>query len=140
LRGTNTLGREQRTEDHGAINGRTGNSCEFLLPSWPSRTSHSLGAARRQGGPEPRRSCLLRGQGRRPRVRVARPAGGLRGLVTVRSILGNIRVIVVPEQVAVGKAHEAFETDGRMKDAKQADSVRHVGARVAEVARALARV
>jgi len=68
------------------------------------------------------------------------PLGGLRGLVTVRSILGNIRVIVVPEQVAVGKAHEAFETDGRMKDAKQADSVRHVGARVAEVARALARV
>ncbi len=68
------------------------------------------------------------------------PLGGLRGLVTVRSILGNIRVIVVPEQVAVGKAHEAFEADGHMKDEKVADSVRHVGKRVADVARALARV
>lgn len=67
------------------------------------------------------------------------PLGGLRGLVTVRSILGNIRVIVLPEQVAVAKAHEAFDADGQLKDAKQADSVRHVGKRVADVTRALAR-
>lgn len=64
--------------------------------------------------------------------------GGLRGLVTVRSILGNIRVLVVPEQVAVGKAHEAFDADGNLRDAKQAESVRNVGARIANVARALA--
>ncbi|MCY2959408.1 MAG: NAD(P)H-dependent oxidoreductase [Planctomycetota bacterium] len=64
--------------------------------------------------------------------------GGLRGLVTVRSILGNIRVLVVPEQVAISKAHEAFDADGNLRDAKQAESVRHVGTRVAAVARALA--
>jgi len=60
--------------------------------------------------------------------------GGLRGLVTVRSILGNIQVIVLPDQVAVGKAHEAFDEAGNMKDAKQRESIEKVGARVAEVA------
>jgi len=60
--------------------------------------------------------------------------GGLRGLVTLRSILGNIRVVVLPEQVTVAKAHEAFDDEGRLRDAKQADSVRKVGARVAVVA------
>jgi NAD(P)H-dependent FMN reductase len=63
--------------------------------------------------------------------------GGLRGLVTLRSILGNIRVLVVPEQVAVSKANEAFDAEGKLRDVKQAESVRNVGARVAAVARAL---
>ncbi len=38
--------------------------------------------------------------------------GGLRGLVHLRSILGNIRVLVLPEQRAVPRAHEAFAEDG----------------------------
>lgn len=63
--------------------------------------------------------------------------GGLRGLVTVRSILGNLRVLVVPEQVAVSKAHEAFDAEGKLRDAKVADAVRHVAARVVAVTRAL---
>src|SRR6516225_3020147 len=42
--------------------------------------------------------------------------GGLRGLVTVRSILGNIGVIVLPDQVAVPKAQEAFTPEGTLKD------------------------
>src|SRR5215468_10289395 len=45
--------------------------------------------------------------------------GGLRGLVHVRSILGNIGVIVLPDQVAVPKAREAFLPDGSLADAKQ---------------------
>ena len=40
--------------------------------------------------------------------------GGLRGLVTVRSILGNIGCIVLPDQVAISKAHEAFDDDGNL--------------------------
>jgi NAD(P)H-dependent FMN reductase len=43
--------------------------------------------------------------------------GGLRGLVHVRSILGNIGVILLPDQVAVPKAHEAFTAEGALKDA-----------------------
>src|SRR6516164_9635702 len=37
--------------------------------------------------------------------------GGLRGLVHVRSILGNIGVIVLPNQIAVAKAADAFNAD-----------------------------
>lgn len=44
--------------------------------------------------------------------------GGLRGLVHLRSILGNIGVIVLPDQVAVSKANEAFQDDQSLKDAK----------------------
>lgn len=44
--------------------------------------------------------------------------GGLRGLVHVRAILGNIGVLVLPTQVAVPKAHEAFDEGGRLVDAK----------------------
>jgi chromate reductase, NAD(P)H dehydrogenase (quinone) len=53
--------------------------------------------------------------------------GGLRGLNTVRSILGNIRVLVLPDQVAISKSHEAFNGDGSMKDAKQQASIEHLG-------------
>ncbi|MGH2362780.1 MAG: NADPH-dependent FMN reductase, partial [bacterium] len=38
--------------------------------------------------------------------------GGLRGLVHVRSILGNIHVLVLPDQVAIPRAHEAFNPNG----------------------------
>ncbi len=40
--------------------------------------------------------------------------GGLRGLVTVRSILGNIGVTVIPEQLALGQAHDAFDAQGEL--------------------------
>jgi len=46
--------------------------------------------------------------------------GGLRGLVTVRSILSNIRVLVLPEQLAIPKAHEAFSAEETLVDAKLA--------------------
>jgi NAD(P)H-dependent FMN reductase len=58
--------------------------------------------------------------------------GGLRGLVHVRSILGNINVIVLPGQVAVTKAHEAFNADGTLKDAKQHASIENLGKTLAE--------
>lgn len=58
--------------------------------------------------------------------------GGLRGLVTVRSILGNIYVHVIPEQQAIAKAHEAFNEDGTLKDKKQQESVEAVGRSLAE--------
>ena len=53
--------------------------------------------------------------------------GGLRGLVHVRSILGNIGVIVLPDQIAVGKAHEAFQPDGSLTDPKQQAGVEGLG-------------
>jgi NAD(P)H-dependent FMN reductase len=50
--------------------------------------------------------------------------GGLRGLVHVRAILGNIGVYVVPGQVAISRAHEAFAEDGSLKDPRQHETVR----------------
>lgn len=49
--------------------------------------------------------------------------GGLRGLVHLRAILGNIGVIVLPDQAAVSKAHEAFDEQGRLKDERTAKQV-----------------
>jgi chromate reductase, NAD(P)H dehydrogenase (quinone) len=53
--------------------------------------------------------------------------GGLRGLVHVRSILGNIGVIVLPDQLAIPKAYEAFEADGSLKDPKQQAGIEGLG-------------
>ena len=53
--------------------------------------------------------------------------GGLRGLVHVRSILGNIGVIVLPDQLAVPRAYEAFEADGSLKDPKQQAGIEGLG-------------
>ena len=64
--------------------------------------------------------------------------GGLRGLVHVRAILGNIRVLVLPEQVAVVKAHEAFQDDGSLKDAKLQEAVLAIGKNLAQTVRKLA--
>ncbi len=59
--------------------------------------------------------------------------GGLRGLIHVRSILGNIGIIVMPDQIAIAKAHEAFNADGTMKDKKQEELVKKIGSNVAKV-------
>jgi len=60
--------------------------------------------------------------------------GGLRGLVHLRSILQNIGVMVVPEQFALGKAHEAFDEDGDLNVANVKQTVVGIGTRVADVA------
>lgn len=52
--------------------------------------------------------------------------GGLRGLVHLRSILGNIQVLVIPDQFALVKANEAFDVDGRLKDSNQQKTVERI--------------
>ena len=51
----------------------------------------------------------------------------MRGLVHVRSILSNIGVIVLPDQIAVAKAHNAFNADGSLKDSKQQSGIEELG-------------
>ena len=58
--------------------------------------------------------------------------GGLRGLVHVRSILGNLGVIVLPDQIAVAQAHEAFNPDGTLKDPKRQAGIEGLGRTLAE--------
>lgn len=52
--------------------------------------------------------------------------GGLRGLVTVRAMLGNIGVLVIPNQFSLVKASEAFNPDGSLKDASQLPRIKSV--------------
>ncbi len=61
--------------------------------------------------------------------------GGLRGLVHVRSILGNIGVIVLPDQVAVSGADQAFDEQGSLTDEKQQARVTGLGTTLAEFLR-----
>lgn len=58
--------------------------------------------------------------------------GGLRGLVTVRSILGNIRVTVLPDQFALSGAGDAFDDAGNIKDESKAKQVKNLGTTLAK--------
>ncbi len=59
--------------------------------------------------------------------------GGLRGLVHVRAILGNIGCLVLPTQVAVPMAQEAFDADGFLKDDGRRKQVESLGSELARV-------
>ena len=59
--------------------------------------------------------------------------GGLRGLVHVRAILGNLGVLVLPQQKAVPRAHQAFTDDGLLADPKMHSAVTALGARLTEI-------
>jgi NAD(P)H-dependent FMN reductase len=63
--------------------------------------------------------------------------GGMRGLVTVRSILGNIGVLVVPTQFALGKAHEAFGPEGQLLNDSAGNSLEAVVSEVIRVAKSI---
>jgi NAD(P)H-dependent FMN reductase len=93
---------------------------------------NSIDWASRQSPGEPALACF---QDKVCGLLAASPGalGGLRGLVTVRSLLGNLGVIVVPDQLAVGKAHEAFDAEGRLVDAKQRATVERIAKRVVDL-------
>lgn len=89
--------------------------------------------------PVPNEPSLLAFKGKTAVLMSASPGnlGGLRGLVHLRAILGNIGMIVLPDQIAVPKAYEAFDSDGRLKDAKQQAGVEDLGKKLAETVRKL---
>ena len=57
--------------------------------------------------------------------------GGLRGLVHLRAILSNIQVLVLPDQIAISTANEAFDGAGNLKDAKKLQQVQGIGTKLA---------
>jgi NAD(P)H-dependent FMN reductase len=81
---------------------------------------------------EPPMACFA---GKIAGIMAASPGGlgGLRGLVTLRSILSNIQVIVLPVQHAISQAHDAFGADGDLVDERKRGNIEAIGARVAEV-------
>ena len=80
-------------------------------------------------------NALIAYQGKVAAIMSASPGrlGGLRGLAHLRSILSNIGVLVIPDQVAVGEAHKAFGSDGNLINEKTQESVKGLGTDVAKL-------
>ncbi len=97
---------------------------------------NSIDWASRQAGDEAPLACF---RGKLIGLMSASPGqlGGLRGLVHVRAILGNLGCLVLPEQVVVGQAGEAFDGHGGLKDEKRAASARALGGELAGMVRRL---
>ena len=57
--------------------------------------------------------------------------GGLRGLVHVRAIFGNIGAVVLPGQLAISKANEAFTPEGKLLDPRQQANAEKLGSTLA---------
>lgn len=53
--------------------------------------------------------------------------GGLRGLVHLRAILGNIGITVLPDQLALGSAFSAFSPEGKIVDEAMNQRAQHLG-------------
>ena len=92
--------------------------------STPGVLKNAIDWASRGKPPEP----LAAFRGKTAALTSASPGnlGGIRGLMTLRSILGNIGVFLLPDQLAVPRAHEAFAEDGNLKDAKQQAVLEHL--------------
>lgn len=115
------------SEHHGLI---------IASPEYNSSISAALKNAidwvsRSDSDDEPALSALT---GKTAAICAASPGGlgGLRGLVHLRSILGNIGITVLPDQIAVSSAYQAFKDDGSLTDEKQAERVRSLGANLAK--------
>lgn len=59
--------------------------------------------------------------------------GGLRGLVHLKAILGNIGVTVLPAQQAISNAYEAFNPEGKLINEKHQAATEQLGAALANM-------
>lgn len=60
------------------------------------------------------------------------PLGGLRGLTALRTLLSNLGVTVLADQVTIRHAGQAFDEGGRLVDGKQQALVEALGRTLAE--------
>jgi len=63
--------------------------------------------------------------------------GGVRGLSPLRLLLSDLRVLVIPQQLALANADSAFNEDGALADEKQIAAVRSITEQLVAVTRAL---
>ena len=93
--------------------------------SLPPLLKNTLDWASRPVGTE---DGLLPYEGKLASILSASPGalGGLRSLLQLRAMLSNIGVIVLPDQLAVGRAHEAFGENGQLKNQHQQGTVTEI--------------
>jgi NAD(P)H-dependent FMN reductase len=96
---------------------------------WASRTE------------SPDEKPMLAYQGKYCAIMAASPGGlgGMRGLVFLRMLMGNLGVTVLPAQQAVGSVFKAFDADGSLLDKKQDLAVRALGSQLHEVLQRMGR-
>ncbi|MGE5792267.1 MAG: NADPH-dependent FMN reductase [Bacteroidota bacterium] len=90
--------------------------------------------------PEGGQNGLVPYQGKVAAIVGASPGalGGLRGLVHLRQILMTLNVLVLSEQLALPRAHEAFAEDGSLKDPRQQATLAGIARRLVDVTARLA--
>lgn len=100
-------------------------------------TKNAIDWASRKAAPEePELQCF---RGKTAALLSASPSfmGGLRGLVHLRAILGNIGVLVIPEQKCIANAYEAFNEQGEFLNPKQKEDVGKVAVKLVETVKKL---
>lgn len=55
---------------------------------------------------------------------------GVRSMAMLRAILSHLGVVVIPTQLGIPRVGEAFDADGNLRDERQAETVRSIGAEV----------
>lgn len=91
--------------------------------SIPPVLKNAIDWASRKESPEEKDLACFRGK--TALIMGASPSfmGGMRALVQLRSILGNIGVLVLADQMTLPNAFEAFLPDGSLKEAKHQENV-----------------
>ncbi len=89
-------------------------------------------ASRKQSADEP---PLLAFSGKYASIMSASPGGlgGIRGLVFLRMLLGNIGITVLPDQQAIPQAHQAFDHDDNLKNQQQHQAVSNLGTKLTQM-------
>jgi chromate reductase len=89
--------------------------------------------------PAPGEPTLVAFAGKTAALFAASPGamGGIRMLPQLRTLLMNIKVLVIPDQFGLGQANQAFDEQGALKDPKHQQAVRGVADALVRVTRAL---
>jgi chromate reductase, NAD(P)H dehydrogenase (quinone) len=85
---------------------------------------------------EPMKAAFL---GKTAAIMAASPGGlgGIRGLVHLRSILQNVGVLVMPDQIMLPEAHTAFNDDGTLNNERKQASIDALTEELVETVRKL---
>ena len=82
----------------------------------------------------PKEPSLIAFKGKTIALMSASPGalGGLRGLLQLRTTLSTIGTIILPDQVTIPSAHEAFDEDGNLKAPEKQQAALELGNKLAE--------